>query len=95
MSEMIERVVRCISPSFGAFDQANGVPREVARRVMEAMRDPTGDMIDAGAATVGLPPAFELNLCNVRSDIADILIGCLDGQPSKTWRAMIDEALRE
>lgn len=94
MDGMIDHVARIIAPYFSAVDQANGVPREVAQRAIEAMRDPTGDMIDAGAATVGLPPAFELNLCNVRSDIADILIGCLDGQPSKTWRAMIDKALR-
>lgn len=105
MSEMIERVARAIVAKMEEQQLGTQSPWhdpefrrdacDCARAAIQAMRDPIGDMLDAGAATMGLPPAFELHLCDVRPDIADILIGCLDGQPSKTWRAMVGAALHE
>lgn len=100
MNEMIERVAKAILHAIDSSQHNFGdegiklTMEDAARSAIEAMRPPTGDMIDAGAATAGLPPAFELHLCDVRPDIADIIIGILDGYPSKIWRAMIDAALR-
>lgn len=45
-----------------------------AKAVIEAIREPTGSMIDAGAASLGNVPSRPV----------------WDGFPSKTWRAMID-----
>lgn len=52
----------------------------MARVVLEAVREPTGDMIDAGAE------AFVLNEAGQPT---------VDGQPSAAWRAMIDALLSD
>ena len=55
-----------------------------ARYVLTAMREPTGEMKDAGADTFG-----------VGNTAIGPLVQVLDGQPSKVWRAMIDAGLGE
>jgi hypothetical protein len=50
-----------------------------ARAAAAVLREPSGDMIDAGAEAfefIGMRPS-------------------LDGQPSKAWRAMVDAILNE
>ena len=93
---MVERVAKAICQADG------GSPEEVvhvrpgvtyrlwaeyeqkARAAIAAMREPTGEMVDAGAASYGVPtPA-----------IGSLPLSVIDGQPTKAWRAMIDEALR-
>jgi hypothetical protein len=58
---------------------------EDVRAVLGAIREPTGPMRDAGAATYGVSaPA-----------IGSLPLSVIDGQPSKAWRAMVDAALKE
>ena len=78
MSEMVERVAQAIC---GDDNPANilTIHRIRARAAIEAMREPTGLMKDAGAES------FEFGSDDCAS---------LNGQPSKAWRAMIDEALK-
>lgn len=54
-----------------------------ARAVLEGMREPTGEMIDAGEKTL------------MTYSETDGWTKSLDGQPSKAWRAMIDELLKD
>jgi hypothetical protein len=86
MSEMIGRVARimCCPSGCKGFPNCSSIEwREEAALAIAAMREPTGAMKDAGALSYG---------------IGDTAIGqwtiALDGQPTKAWRAMIDEALR-
>jgi hypothetical protein len=87
MSEMIERVATAIdpwpfAPDYNANDDfrryRQNVAREKARNAIAAMREPTGEMIDAGAGSVVIAGFGRFSL---------------EGQPSKAWRAMIDAAL--
>jgi hypothetical protein len=105
MSEMIERAARIIdrfafedTPTVddpGAF--AHVIPRDdaerqlrqtvarfQAKRIITAMREPTPGMVDAGAETYGIETPH----------IGNLPVTVVDGQPSKAWRAMIDEALK-
>ena len=50
--------------------------------------EPTGEMIDAGAATFCLPHTFSARIENLEPSLADFLIAAIDGQPSRAWRAM-------
>ena len=100
-NDMIERVARVIA--YHLHDQRSDkvekvfskpthaivarAYRLIARAAIEAMREPTGEMKDAGAETFGLPKNGIY--------IGPIPKDTLDGQPSKAWRAMIDEILRE
>lgn len=56
--------------------------QEFARVAIKEMREPTGDMIDAGAESFGgyIPGTYNVSV---------------DRQPSKSWVAMIDAALGE
>ena len=90
--EMVEIVARAICASQGLdWDaQANAMTsgagdddeqegyREMARAAIEAMREPTGSMVDAGARSV---------------EIVGFGRFSLQGQPSKAWRTMVDAAL--
>lgn len=92
MSEMVERVARAVckangtdpdNDDFPPCDWRNYVPE--ANAAIAAMREPTGAMIDAGANSYGVPtPA-----------IGSLPLSVLNGQPSKAWKTMIDEALRD
>ncbi len=87
MSEMISRVEAGIAEAvvesgdrefiskLGLFFASH--PGLIGRAAVAAMREPTGDMINAGAATF----TFDAG----KPDIS--------GQPTKTWQAMIDEVL--
>lgn len=78
---MIEKVARVLAFDHHRTEDNWQEWSGVARSVIEAMRDPTGEMIDAGAETYEAEPW---------------VTGCsLDGQPSKAWRAMVDAALGE
>jgi hypothetical protein len=82
MSEMIERVAKaiwddaCPGMTWGEIDRLTY--RGWAQAAIEAMREPTGEMIDAGAGSVVIVGFGRFSL---------------EGQPSKAWRAMIDAAL--
>lgn len=57
--------------------------QKTGRAVIEALRETTGEMKDAGAETLLVyrePEGW---------------VPSLDGQPSKAWQAMIDAALRD
>jgi hypothetical protein len=77
---MVERVKRVIWA--GADHPDPEVCRIIAQNVLEALREPTGEMKDAGAATYGIHDAH----------IGPLPQGVIIGQPSKAWRAMIDAA---
>lgn len=98
MSEMIERVARALwaerekqFPKFAqrspdTLDETTGAldtMRAQARAAIAAMREPTGEMKDAGADSYGVPtPA-----------IGSLPLSVISGQPTKAWKAMIDAAL--
>ncbi len=86
--EMVERVARAIEPLFdwtidgrlgndnGAKD-AHAARLEVARAAIEAMREPTDNMLDA--------PEYEDDHCDARYMLAADFV--------RAWHAMIDAAL--
>ena len=84
MSELLDRAAEAIAPmlTFGVTEFPDA--RAVARAVLEAVRDPTGEMIEAAAKTYGVASAF-----------GELAATILDGQPSKAYRAMIDAALSD
>lgn len=90
MSEMIERVAQALCATATRYEEirrdqeAHDALLDMARAALAALRDPTGEMVDAGARTYGVPtPA-----------IGSLPLSVIDGQPSKAWRAMIDEACK-
>ena len=86
MSEMVERAKKAVEEcgiDWQDWDGNYGIADKfglIVRAVLAAIREPTGEMIDAGADSFEFP---------------DGPFGrpSLIGQPSKTWRAMIDAAL--
>ena len=85
MSEMVERVAKAIldhvPQGYGMYQNE---AEEYARAAIAAMREPTGEMKDAGADSYGVPaPA-----------IGSLPLSVINGQPTKAWQAMIDEALK-
>lgn len=81
MSEMVERVARAIcQPPVGDYsgDWRDFIPE--ARAAIEAMREPTEGMLEAGSDRLG--------------DNADQLCDTDAGAALVTYHAMIDEALR-
>jgi len=89
---MRERIARAIDPESWALidampanDSARAalIAAELLRAtvVLMAMREPTGLMKDAGAASYG-----------IGNTAIGLPVTVLDGQPSKAWRAMIDAA---
>lgn len=86
---MVERVARVICGATadrmccGKCTKCTALLAE-ARAVIAALREPTGAMKDAGAASYGIhTPA-----------IGSLPLEVIDGQPTKAWTAMIDEALK-
>lgn len=55
-----------------------------ARAAIAALREPTDEMKGAGANSYGLHTPH----------IGPLPIELIDGQPTKAWQAMIDEALK-
>ncbi|RWF44281.1 MAG: hypothetical protein EOS65_02580 [Mesorhizobium sp.] len=93
MTEMLERVAKAIldeGKNFGALAHRPtgdySIERRLARAVIEAMREPTKEMVDVGYT--------EINN-NIDSWNYDSGSGYAvdDIAPSATWRAMIDAAL--
>lgn len=94
MGEMVERVARAIC------DQEAGTPgtdcacnsgtcsrlsvKLAACAAIAAMREPTGEMKDAGAETYGLG-----------NSVIGPAGAALVGQPTKAYQAMIDKALED
>lgn len=93
MSEMVGRVAKIIAANSDACMMSGIVPcddrpnrchcERTARAAIEAMREPTGEMKNAGAASYGVGDAY------IGEGAA-----LLNGQPTRAWQAMIDEALR-
>lgn len=82
-TDMVETIGRAIAAAVREDYQEDWKKFDLcARYVLTAMREPTGDMKDAGAETFG-----------VGNTAIGLLVKVLDGQPSKVWRAMIDAAL--
>jgi hypothetical protein len=97
MSEMVGRAARAAFEYFRsnfwvdytpAWEEQTTADREpwiaAQRAAIAALREPTGEMKDVGAATYGVH----------NTHIGPLPNAVIDGQPSKAWRAMIDEALR-
>ena len=80
MSEMVERLAMVLVDGESLISER----RARARAVLRALRDPTGEMKEAGAATYGV----------VTPAIGSLPLSVINGQPTKAWRAMIDEALK-
>jgi hypothetical protein len=59
MSEMLERVARAVEPEIGKLEAVSAAPhvlrelqaKRVARAAIEAMREPTAGMVNAGLET--------------------------------------------
>lgn len=69
--------------------------RALALAAIAALETPSGNMVDAGAASFGLPNSFSVSLPDVPNDLAEFAINALDGQPTRCWRAMIVSALND
>jgi len=89
-NEMIERIAKAMYDSNQFARPLEKSPnwvehyRRQARAAISAMREPTDAMKHAGADSYGIQtPA-----------IGTLPLSVIDGQPSKAWRAMIDEALK-
>lgn len=82
---VVERVARAIAPIRAEANNYSlkrvkvmAIDTMLARAAIQAMREPTEAMQDAGAAATDIV---------ISDDSADFY-------PAKTWRAMIDEALK-
>lgn len=97
MSEMVDRVARaiCVGDSqFTACCGSCGTIVEQAKRAIVAMREPTQDMVLAGATT---PLMEQVNNCLVVAEAHRAVLPHAEwssGPLAEAWRAMLDEALK-